>query len=361
MGNPKHVFRLQLVHSICWEADPGLGEAKHLLSTPGKSGIEKIRFHLYHGTREEPTAGRLPCHHTSLWQLWAGADLIRKEQATLSRLLSQALGPDSEWRSLNPNSLKELGTRELPDLESSQIDAAVSELEWMFSELEAEKRRFFADVAWCLGARSSSRIVELGWPSIDSTSVPGYLEFQYRPSAQPWRREEIDPSRYIPDANAPFSAALLGEAWQALEHSDRSALVIMHIAAETATKECLASIVTGANHILEGVQSPPMPNILEMLCDNIDEDLVKHLQNESVWGQASGGFGAASSWVRKRASIRNKIVHGQDQSFTPVQVVEWLKLYECLISLLWLARERHEGVSGPSQRLFNESWGTDQV
>ena len=250
MGNPKHVFRLQLVHSICWEADPGLGEAKHLLSTPGKSGIEKIRFHLYHGTREEPTAGRLPCHHTSLWQLWAGADLIRKEQATLSRLLSQALGPDSEWRSLNPNSLKELGTRELPDLESSQIDAAVSELEWMFSELEAEKRRFFADVAWCLGARSSSRIVELGWPSIDSTSVPGYLEFQYRPSAQPWRREEIDPSRYIPDANAPFSAALLGEAWQALEHSDRSALVIMHIAAETATKECLASIVTGANHIL---------------------------------------------------------------------------------------------------------------
>ena len=89
--------------------------------------------------------------------------------------------------------------------------------------------------------------------------------------------------------------------------------------------------------------------------------LVKHLQNESVWGQASGGFGAASSWVRKRASIRNKIVHGQDQSFTPVQVVEWLKLYECLISLLWLARERHEGVSGPSQRLFNESWGTDQV
>lgn len=357
MSDAKQVFRLQLVHSLCWETDPGLGEAKHTLPTPGKSGIEKIRFHLYHGVREEPTAGALPCHHTSLWQLWAGADIIRKEQAPLTRLLSKALGGDSEWRSLEPSSLAELGKRELPDLTSDQIDAAVCELERMFSELEAEQRRFFADVAWCLGARSSSRIIKRGWLSIDSRSLPGHFSFQYRPSTEPWRREDVDPSRYIPDAKAPFSAALLGEAWQALEHSDRSALVIAHVAAEAATKESLASIVTGANHIVDGVQAPPIPNMLEMLCDNIDDDLVQHLQNESVWGQTSDGFGAASSWVRKRANLRNKIVHGQDQAFSYDQVVAWLKLYERLIALLWLARERHEGVSGPSQRLFNESWG----
>lgn len=355
MSDAKQVFRLQLVHSLCWETDPGLGEAEHILQTPGKSGIEKIRFHLYHGVREEPTAGGLPCHHTSLWQLWAGANLIRKESAPLSQLLSKAMGEDSEWRSLTPPSLAELGKRELPDLTSGQIDAAVRELERMFSELEEERRRFFADVAWCLGARSSSRITKLGWPVIDSDQ--GHFDFEYRPSAEPWRREAVDPSRYIPDANAPFSAALLGEAWQAMEHSDRSALVIAHVAAEAATKESLASIVNGANHIVDGVQAPPIPNMLEMLRDNIDDDLVQHLRDESVWGQTSDGFGAASSWVRKRAYLRNKIVHGQDQAFTYDQVVAWLKLYERLITLLWLARERHEGVSGPSQRLFNESWG----
>ncbi|MGD1929540.1 MAG: hypothetical protein ACFB12_11575 [Leptolyngbyaceae cyanobacterium] len=173
-----------------------------------------------------------------------------------------------------------------------------------------------------------------------------------------WKRESIDLSRHIPEARAPFSSALLGEAWQALENSDRSAFVIAHIAIEAATKECVASIIPGARHIVDGVQAPPLPNLLEMLYENIDEDLASRLGDEAVWGCNSGEFCAASRWVRKRANLRNKIVHGHDELFTADEVVNWLKLYEQLITLLWLARERHEGSSGPAQKLFDDSWAT---
>ncbi len=352
----KKTFRLQLVHSLCWERDPSLGEIEQTLPDSGETGIARIRFSLHHAIREEPKAGGLPCNYTALWSLWAGANLVRKESSAISQLLSKALSEDGT--SFDPDSLAQFGKRELTGLSPDQIDGAVRDLKMMFAELDGHLRHFFDDVSWCLGARSSSRVVELGWPVIDSTNPPGYLDFHFRPSATRWKRESIDPSRYIPGAWAPFSSALLGEAWQALEHSDRSAFVIAHIAAEAATKECVASVIPGTRHIVDGVQAPPLPNLLEMLCDNIDGDLASRLRDESVWGRKSGEFCAASGWVRKRARLRNNIVHGHDERFTADEVVAWLKLYEQLITLLWLARERYEGSSGPAQKLFDDSWAT---
>ena len=181
-----------------------------------------------------------------------------------------------------PGSFAKFGKDELTDLSPDQIKGAVRDLKMMFAEIDGYLRCFFDDVSWCIGARSSSRIQNRGWPVIDSANPPGHFDFHFRPSAIRWKRKSIDLSRYIPGASAPFSSALIGEAWQALEHSDRSAFVIAHIAAEAATKECVASIVPGARHIVDGVQAPPLPNLLEMLCDNIDEDLANRLRDESV-------------------------------------------------------------------------------
>lgn len=352
----KLTFRLQLVHSICWERDSDLGQVRHTLAEPGATGLEKIRFHLYHGIREEPTAGSLPCHHTALWQLWAGANLVRKPDSPLARLLSKAASEKPV--SFSPDSLARLGKAELPDLSPGQIEGAVRRLTEMFIELDNHLRRFFDDVSWCLGARSSSRIVERGWPVINSTNPPGYLDFNFRPSNDRWKKESIDTSAFTAGARSPFSAALLGEAWQALDHSDRSAFVIAHIAAEAATKECVACAIAGGRHIVDGVQAPPLPNLLEMLCVNIDEDLASRLRDECIWGATKGGLSAASDWIRKRARIRNKVVHGEDVRFTADEVVGWLRLYEKLITLLWLANERHLETHGPAQRLFDDSWAT---
>ncbi len=354
----KLTFRLQLVHSLCWERDPSLKDISRTLHDPGKTGIEKIRFHLYHGINEEPKAGSLPCHHTELWQLWSGANLVRKESSPIARLLSKALELPGHTTSFSPDSLVQFGKDELTGLSPDQVEGAARDLKMMFAELDGHLRCFFDDVSWCVGSRSSSRIQELGWPMIDSKNPPGHFDFHFRPSTTRWKRESIDLSRYVPGASAPFSSALMGEAWEALEHSDRSAFVIAHIAAEAATKECVASIVPGAHHIVDGVQAPPLPNLLEMLCDNIDDDLASRLRDESVWGATSEEFCAASGWVRKRANLRNKIVHGHDELFTAAEVVAWLKLYEQLITLLWLARDRQEGSLGPVQALFDDSWAT---
>lgn len=349
-------FRLHIVHSLCWESDPSLGKFEQTLPDSGETGISRLGVSLHHVVREEPKAGGLPCHHTALWNLWAGADLTRKESSAISQLLSKAGSISGHTPSFDSDSLAQFGKDELSGLSPNQIDGAVRELKMMFAELEGHLRRFFEDVSWCLGARSSSRIQELGWPMVDSRNPSGHFEFHFRPSATKWKRKSINPSRYIPGPRAPFSSALLGEAWQALEHSDRSAFVIAHIAAEAATKECVATVIPGAHHIVEGIQAPPLPNLLEMLCDNIDDELASRLRDESVWGRGSGEFCAASDWVRKRAVLRNKIVHGRDERFTADEVVTWLKLYEKLIALLWLARERHEKLPGPAQTLFGDSW-----
>ena len=207
------------------------------------------------------------------------------------------------------------------------------------------------------GTREAEKLIQkYGWPVIDSPNPPGHFDFHFRPSTTRWKRESIDLSRYVPGTRAPFSSALMGEAWEALEHSDRSAFVIAHIAAEAATKECVASIVPGGRHIVDGVQAPPLPNLLEMLCDNIDADLASRLRDESVWGATSEEFCAASGWVRKRTNLRNKIVHGHDEMFTAAEVVAWLKLYEQLITLLWLVQNRQEGIIEPAQKLFDDSW-----
>lgn len=350
----KLTFRFQLVHSLCWECDPSMGDIRRMLPNPGKTGIEKIRFHLYHGVKEEPKAGSLPCHHTKLWQLWAGADLVRKESSAISQLLSNASSKNNAM--FDPSALSEFGKKQLTNLSPDQIDNAIRDLENMFCELEDNLRHFFDDVSWCIGARSSSRIVKLGWPVIDSDA--GYLDFNFRPTVAQWKRESIDLSRYIPEVRAPFSSVLFGEAWQALDQSDRSSFVIAHMAAEAATKECIASVVTGGRHIVDNVQAPPLPNLLEMLCDTIDDDLVSRLRDESVWGRKSEEYCAASMWVKKMAYLRNKIVHGNDEQFTADEVLSWLRLYEKLITLLWLARERHESTSGPTQKLFDDSWNT---
>ncbi len=172
----KRTFRLQVVHSLCWERDPDLGEIKQQLSYSGKTGIARVRFSLYHGIKAEPGAESLPCHHTELWQLWGGADLNRKESSPISQLLSKALSLPGRTL-FSPDTLIQFGKDELTDLSPDQVEGAVRELKMMFTELDGHLRHFFENISWCVGARSSSRLYELGWPVIDSSDPQGILTF----------------------------------------------------------------------------------------------------------------------------------------------------------------------------------------
>ena len=133
----------------------------------------------------------------------------------------------------------------------------------------------------------------------------------------------------------------------------------------------------------EVLRSTYIPEILphrESQINQLASILVAALKNETpsnvfIYGKTGTGKTATvkliSKELEKKAKeitneLQNKILNitfdqfenGHDELFTAAEVVAWLKLYEQLITLLWLARDRQEGSLGPAQTLFDDSWAT---
>ena len=351
-------FRFQWVTDFCWESDPKKTTTRLRPIEIEKGPIKQIGISLHQPMSENPSAGSTPCDHTRSWNLHVSGSLVTKENSPFYQVLNACL--DSGESPFNSNESWIKGIQEKLDgnLSPESVNDRVLELIQTYDTFRQQAQIFFDSIAWCVSARSASRVVKEGWFHFfridDPKGENRFFDFPSNNALKNWQRDSIDVSNYVPNSIAPFSSIILGEAWSMLSVSDRSSTVLGYISAESAVKECYSNVVEGGEWLVTNTQAPPLPNLLQSMLPSLSENARIELEDQIIWGQVPTNreWCAASSWLEKRASQRNKIVHGNNIMLNIEDVIGWLNLYERLLTLLW--KESAKLDSEPESSLYDK-------
>jgi hypothetical protein len=162
----------------------------------------------------------------------------------------------------------------------------------------------------------SPDIRKLRWPLIGRPVQAGVMEL-VMPETQVFR-PTIDQISVVEDliqmeAITPLHHDLLREAWENQREKPRSSLVLGIAALETAVKSTLVSLNESLGWFLENVPSPPIERILKRYLPMISA-------RNTIEGKVLCPPPCLMRHVKSGVELRNKIVHGHDESVQTVFV-----------------------------------------
>lgn len=125
----------------------------------------------------------------------------------------------------------------------------------------------------------------------------------------------------------PLYHDLFREAWQNQQDNPRSAIVMGIAAAETGFKTSLVDLNPSVSWIVENLQSPPLDRMLR--------DYMAQLPTRNrVNGKVRRPPKKVISTIKKGIELRNKLVHGREESVTTEEVRQVLEAVHDLLYIL---------------------------